>query len=105
MIVALALVATGLARAARSRSGLVYALTGSLSRASRRSPRSSPSPRARRTGSRSRVLGASFAIRAIGDAGPHWLSWLSPLGWGQAVRAYGDERWWVLLLLLALAAR
>ena len=50
------------------------------------------------------VLGASFALRAIGDAGPHWLSWLSPLGWGQQVRALAENRWPVLLLLLAAAA-
>ena len=50
------------------------------------------------------VLGAAFALRAIGDAGPHWLAWLSPLGWAQAMRAFADERWWLLLALLALAA-
>ncbi|MDA0170333.1 ABC transporter permease [Solirubrobacter taibaiensis] len=50
------------------------------------------------------VLGGSFALRAIGDAGPHWLSWLSPLGWGQQVRALAENRWPVLLLLLAAAA-
>jgi len=50
------------------------------------------------------MLGAAFALRAIGDAGPHWLSWLSPLGWAQAVRAFADERWWLLAPLLALAA-
>lgn len=50
------------------------------------------------------ALGAAFALRAIGDAGPHWLAWFSPLGWAQAVRAFADERWWLLLALLALAA-
>jgi len=50
------------------------------------------------------VLGAAFALRAIGDAGPHWLSWLSPIGWGQQVRALAENRWPVLLLPLALAA-
>jgi ABC-2 type transport system permease protein len=50
------------------------------------------------------VLGAAFALRAIGDAGPHWVAWISPLGWAQAVRAFADERWWLLLALLALAA-
>jgi len=50
------------------------------------------------------VLGAAFAIRAIGDAGPHWLSWLSPIGWGQQVRALAENRWPVLLLPLAMAA-
>ena len=24
------------------------------------------------------------------------LSWLSPLGWAQAIRAFADERWWVV---------
>ena len=50
------------------------------------------------------ALGAAFALRAIGDAGPHWLAWLSPLGWAQAVRPYGGERWWLIVALLALAA-
>jgi ABC-2 type transport system permease protein len=40
----------------------------------------------------------AYALRAIGDTGPDLLSWLSPIGWGQAVRAYGGERWWVLLV-------
>lgn len=33
-----------------------------------------------------------------------WLTWLSPLGWGEQVRPFGDERWWALLLPLALLA-
>jgi ABC-2 type transport system permease protein len=50
------------------------------------------------------ALGAAFALRAIGDAGPHAVSWLSPLGWAQAIRPYGGERWWLIAALLALAA-
>jgi polyether ionophore transport system permease protein len=50
------------------------------------------------------VLGGAFALRAVGDAGPHWLAWFSPLGWAQAVRPYGGERWWLIGALLALAA-
>lgn len=50
------------------------------------------------------TLAAAFATRAIGDAGPHWLSWLSPLGWSQQVRAFGGDRWWVYLPLAALIA-
>ena len=49
------------------------------------------------------VLGASFALRAAGDVGDGTLSWLSPIGWGQAMRPYADERWWPLLLLLGSA--
>ena len=43
------------------------------------------------------VLGGAFALRAVGDAGPHWLAWLSPLGWAQAMRPYGGERWWLIV--------
>lgn len=53
------------------------------------------------------ALAAAFALRAVGDAsrgtGLEALSWISPLGWAQRVRPYADERWWVLLLPLALA--
>jgi ABC-2 type transport system permease protein len=44
------------------------------------------------------LLGVGFVVRAAGDAGSGTLSWLSPLGWSQAVRAFGDERWWALAL-------
>lgn len=44
------------------------------------------------------VLGAAFVLRAIGDGGDGRASWLSPIGWGQAVRPFAGERWWVLLL-------
>jgi ABC-2 type transport system permease protein len=46
------------------------------------------------------VMGASYALRAAGDVGDGTLSWLSPIGWGQAMRPYADERWWPLALLL-----
>ncbi|MFE0348686.1 ABC transporter permease [Streptomyces griseoluteus] len=42
------------------------------------------------------LLGAAFVLRAAGDAGPAWLTWASPLGWLEKVRAYAGERWWVL---------
>ena len=49
------------------------------------------------------VLAVSYLLRAIGDVagGPDgsavW-SWLSPIGWGQQVRPYAGDRWWVLLI-------
>jgi ABC-2 type transport system permease protein len=46
------------------------------------------------------ALGAAYILRAAGDVGNGTLSWLSPIGWGQAMRPYADERWWPLLLLL-----
>jgi ABC-2 type transport system permease protein len=53
------------------------------------------------------VLGVAFVLRLGGDLSGHedglsWLSWLSPIGWGQQLRPYADERWWVLALALAL---
>jgi ABC-2 type transport system permease protein len=54
------------------------------------------------------VLGVTYLVRAVGDSasagGPGWLSWLSAIGWGQQVRPYAGERWWVLLLPVAAGA-
>ncbi len=54
------------------------------------------------------VLAAAFIIRAMGDsattdAGAK-LSWFSPLGWSIKVSAYGQNRLWLLLPTLLLAA-
>ena len=50
------------------------------------------------------VLGASFVLRGIGDVGYGVLSWLSPMGWGQALRPFAGERWWPAGLLVAATA-
>jgi ABC-2 type transport system permease protein len=56
------------------------------------------------------ALGIAFVLRAVGDVADNWISFLSPIGWTQQVRAFGAERWWPLLLtlvstcLLAVAA-
>jgi ABC-2 type transport system permease protein len=51
------------------------------------------------------VLGLSYLLRALGDVarggGMQWLTWLSPLGWAEQVRAFAVERWWVLGLAAA----
>lgn len=49
------------------------------------------------------VLGVSFAARAAGDVSRTWVGWLSPTGWAQRVRAFDDDRWWPVLLLLGAA--
>jgi ABC-2 type transport system permease protein len=51
------------------------------------------------------VVGAAFLLRGAGDStvDARWLSWLSPIGWVQQVRAFAGERWWVLLLPVAFA--
>ena len=48
------------------------------------------------------VLGAAFAVRAVGDVQENFLSWLSPMGWSQQVRVMDDNRWWPLLISVAL---
>ena len=50
------------------------------------------------------VVGIAYFLRAAGDVGTSALSWLSPIGWAQATWAFLENRWWPLLLALALAA-
>jgi ABC-2 type transport system permease protein len=51
------------------------------------------------------AVAVAYAIRAVGDVSEGtWLTWLSPIGSMQQVRAYAGDRWWVLLLPTALAA-
>ncbi|MFC7448099.1 ABC transporter permease [Rhodococcus daqingensis] len=49
------------------------------------------------------AIGAAYVLRAVGDVGGGALSWLSPLGWGQAMRPYDGEIWWPALLSLVVA--
>ncbi|GAA4950879.1 exporter of polyketide antibiotics [Streptomonospora halophila] len=53
------------------------------------------------------VLGAAFVVRSGGDMaeqGGSPLSWFSPLAWGQQTAPFVLDRWWPLLLPLAVAA-
>jgi len=53
------------------------------------------------------VIAVAYMARAIGDLaeeGPGWLSWLSPIGWNQQIRAFAGDRWSVLVLPLAATA-
>lgn len=53
------------------------------------------------------VLAASYVARAVGDiseGGPSWLSWLSPIGWSQQVRAFAGTRWGILVIPLVATA-
>jgi len=49
------------------------------------------------------VIGATYVLRAAGDIVHNALTWLSPIGWAQATRSFGEERWLPLLLSLAIA--
>ncbi|WP_037305821.1 ABC transporter permease [Amycolatopsis orientalis] len=81
--------------------GAIAAVTAQLCRSARPA-----------TGIAGGVLGLAYLVRAVGDAGPEWLSWFSPIGWVQQIRPFAGERWWVVLLplgctvlLLLLAVR
>ncbi|HEY8979979.1 MAG TPA: ABC transporter permease [Streptomyces sp.] len=54
------------------------------------------------------VLGLAYVLRAAGDAasadGSSFLTWVSPLGWLEHLRAFAGERWWVLGLFAGAAA-
>jgi len=50
------------------------------------------------------VIGVAYALRAFGDVSAAALSWLSPIGWYQAMHAFSGLRWWPALLLVAGAA-
>lgn len=56
------------------------------------------------SGTAGALLGLAFLVRALGDSGPSWLSWLSPIGWAQQVRAFSGERWAVFALPVLLTA-
>lgn len=47
------------------------------------------------------AIGVSVLLRAVGDVQESWVSWLSPVGWGQATYPYHLDRWWPLLPGLA----
>ena len=56
------------------------------------------------------VLGVAYVLRIVGDVssmsnGPlTWLTWLSPIGWAQRIRPYGDNALWPALVLVVVTA-
>lgn len=50
------------------------------------------------------VLGSSYLLRAVGDVTGGAWSWLSPIGWYQALAAYAELTWWPLLVTVPVAA-
>ena len=56
----------------------------------------------------STVLGISYLVRAVADVQAEgdrasWLTWLSPIGWAQQTRSYGENLWWPLLVCVGAA--
>ena len=51
------------------------------------------------------VLAVAYGLRAVADGGDDraWMSWLTPIGWFQRVRAFDRNAWGPLVLLVAAA--
>lgn len=108
VVTALALVAAGLPVDGSIAFGLAWAGVGlafvAITAVVVQLPRSARAA----TGIASAVLGVVYVLRAVGDAGwetgTGWVTWLSPIGWGQQFRPFAGNRWWVLLITLGFAA-
>jgi len=100
-----ALAATGLPTAGSLAFGLGWAATGmAFSAVAAVSAQLTTSARAA-NGMGMIVIAITYTLRAVGDLaepGPSALSWLSPIGWNQQIRAFAGDQWWVLVLPLAL---
>ncbi|MEP6642492.1 MAG: hypothetical protein ABJB93_11375 [Gaiellales bacterium] len=48
------------------------------------------------------VLAASYLLRGVGDVTGTWITWLSPLGWAEKAAPFGDQRWWALVIPIAV---
>ncbi|MFD0711564.1 ABC transporter permease [Paenibacillus sp. GCM10027626] len=53
-------------------------------------------------GSSIALVAVAFSLRAVGDLGDGFLSWLSPIGWAQQTSAFVDNDWSPLLWSAAL---
>lgn len=49
------------------------------------------------------VLGVGYVLRGAGAVLNNAMTWFSPLGWAEEVRAFGQPRWWPLLIFLGAA--
>lgn len=107
LVTAASLAAGGLPAAGSFAFGLGWAATGmAFSAVAGVTAQLTSSARAA-TGLSVGVIAVTYALRAVGDLaepGPSALSWLSPIGWNQQIRAFAGDRWWVLALPLALCA-
>lgn len=50
------------------------------------------------------AISAGYLVRGLGAMQDNALVWASPFGWAQRMDAFGAERWWPAVLLLAVTA-
>jgi ABC-2 type transport system permease protein len=48
------------------------------------------------------AVAVGYLVRGVGAMQDNALVWLSPFGWAQRMDAFGDERWWPAMVLLAV---
>ena len=105
LLAAAALAAGGLPAVGSLAFGLGWAATGmAFSAVAGLAAQLTASARAA-TGFSISFVAVTYALRAVGDLaepGPSVLSWLSPIGWNQQIRAFAGDRWWVLVLPVSL---
>jgi ABC-2 type transport system permease protein len=104
VLVALLLVGVGLPAAGAVALGLAIALAGLVFAAVAAVAAQLTEGARAASGIASAALGAAYLVRAVGDTGPTWLTWLSPVGWALHTRPFAGERWWVAGLSIALVA-
>jgi ABC-2 type transport system permease protein len=102
VLVALGLIGTGLPAAGGLAMGLSIGLTGLVFAALAALAAQLTEGTRAAIGLATAVLGGGYVLRAVGDTGPTWLSWLSPIGWAIRMRPYAGERWWVVGLFAGL---
>jgi ABC-2 type transport system permease protein len=95
VLVALGLIATGLPVVGSVALGLSIGLAGMMFAAIAAAAAQVTEGARSATGIAAAVLGASYLLRAVGDTGPTWLSWLSPIGWSIHMRPFAGEQWWL----------
>ena len=50
------------------------------------------------------AVALGYLVRGVGAMEDNALVWTSPFGWAQRMDAFGDERWWPALVLVAATA-
>ncbi len=96
LLVPLSLIGTGLPVAGSVAMGLAIGLTGLVFAAVAAVAAQLTEAARSATAIAAAVLGGAYLLRAVGDAGPTWPSWLSPIGWAMRMRPYAGEAWWVV---------
>lgn len=102
LLVSATLTAVGLPVAGSVAAGLAYGATGLVFAALAAVAAQLTHAARAATGLGVAALGVAFLLRATGDTGPVWVSWISPMGWALRLRPYAGERWWVLALPAAV---